>query len=122
MLKTTITLLLFVILLNTDGLPRFTVTIIIGIVIGLSARFGYEWGKNTFRWKNSFIRLIYALCLSYLLMSLWVDFDIKKNIIYWIAGLCACSMEVINELLKVIEVGFKQWIRNKVNSFLGKHD
>lgn len=122
MLKITVTALLFVLLILDESVPRFTVPIIISIVIGLTARLGYEWGKNTLTLKNAVIRILYAFCLSYLLMFLWQDLKPKYNIVYFIAGVCALSMEIINESLKVGEIGFKNWLRNKVNSLIGKND
>ena len=114
--------LFLLLLLMDDSVPRFTVPIVIGLIIGLTARLAHEWDKDTLTWKKALTRILYAFCLTYCLMFIWQDFSITHNILYSVIISSALSMEIVNESLKIGELGFKAWIRNKVNSFLGKND
>lgn len=122
MLKMSITLLLFVLLLLDDSVPRFTVSIMLSIIMGLSVRIAYEWGRNTLTLKESIIRAVFAVCIGYMLMFLWQDIDIKHKIVYYTFGISLLSMEIVNELIKVLSMGIKAYLRNKINNLIAKHE
>lgn len=109
-------------LLGDSSLPKVTLAMIIAGCMGFSVRLAYEWGKNTITFKTSVIRLIFSVCLSYFSLFIWMDYNIKHNVIYWIAGFCLMSMEVVYEAVKLIEMGLKGYLQNLFRKFLAKDE
>lgn len=109
-------------LLSDNSLPKVTLAMVIAVCMGFSVRLAYEWGNNTITFKNSVIRLVFALCLSYLCLFVWMDYKIKHSVIYWIFGFCLMSMEVVYEFVKMIELGIKGYVQRLFNYFLARNE
>lgn len=122
MLKINTFLILLLLLADGQGGPKVTQPIIYAVIMGLSARYAYDWSKNTLTIKTAIVRPIFAILLVWVIMNVYFDFDIKHNIIYAIVVSTILATEIINEGIKLGEMGLKEYMRRKVNNFLGKDD
>lgn len=118
----TIIMLILLVQVKTSGLPEVTLEIAIAFLIGLSVRLTFNFSKGALTFKDAFARVVYACCLSYLLMFAWRDFEIQKNIIYSIAGIGVVSAEIVNEAVKLMQLGLKAYMRSWLNNITAKND
>lgn len=121
MLKTTITGVILITLVF-EHTPEMNFYTLIGLLIGLSIRFTFNWSNGTITFKNCIIRLIYAVSISYLVLSVWKDFKIDRNPVYMIAAVGILSSEIVNEGIKILELGLKGYIKNWLNKLIAKDD
>jgi len=122
MLKFTITGLLFLLLAIETNLPKITLEIVIALLMGLSVRFVFNWSRNTLTFKNCIERSVYACVLCYFVVYVWRDYKIASNIIYTIAIVAIISAEIVNEGIKLIEMGFKAYAKRWINNLIAKDD
>lgn len=90
-------------LLSSEGMPHISLSMIIAGCIGFSIRIAYNWERNGLTAKDIIIRLIFAFGLSYMFLFASHDFDTKRNVVFFICGICAMSMEIVNALVKVMQ-------------------
>ena len=109
-------------LLSDEGLPQVSLVTIIAGCIGFSFRIAYNWSRNILSLKNLIIRLVFAIGLCFLLLIAWQDYNIQHNVVYWIAGFCSMSLEVVNEAVKVMELGIRGYGKKLINYLTARNE
>ena len=122
MLKTKLTAILFIILLVDTGLPMFSLPVVMAIFLGFIFRITYNWNNNTITWKDTIVRLVFALGSCYLLLFAWIDWAITYNMVYTACGVSFMSLEIVNEANNLIQLGIKRWSKKVINSILAKDE
>lgn len=104
------------------NLPQFTLPVLVGMLMGLSIRLTFNVSNNTLTFKNSILRLINAIVICYLILIIWDDYKISKNPVYaaFITGFL--SMEIVNEIAKILNIGLRAYGRKWINFLLAKDD
>lgn len=123
MLKATIYTCLFLTLIwNKEGLPTFTIPVLMALLIAFSMRIVSKFSNNTITFKDSFIRFVYAFLLCYMALFIWEDFGITHNPVYAAFVIGLLSMEIVSELIKVLEVGLKARVKKWINNIAAKNE
>ena len=122
MLKIAITGTILLILVLDNSLPTFNLPVLLAMACGFVVKTCSDWADNSISFKKSTIQLVYAICLTWIGLVIWKDFDIKWNIIYYVAISSCFSIYIISEIKRAFTLGFKNWLQKWINNIIAKQD
>lgn len=105
-----------------ESLPKFTLPVILTLLISFTVRLVSKWIKKTLTWQESVARLFYAFALVWFLLYFWMDFEVQHSPVYAVGIIGLVSMEIVNELDKALKIGVKTWIRSRLNTLMAKDE
>lgn len=122
MLKSDIRLTVLLTLMPIGVLAQVTIEHAFALFMGLSLRIAYNYHRNIITFKDSLIRVVCAIGVSYAILNFQKYFFTGTSPIFAIFFSSMISLEIVIMSIEITKTSFKEWFRGKIKQFIGTNN